>query len=131
MTQYQSKRQKKIAEAKAAAKDKAKDKVAAVKNQVAMIKRGNRKALIIMPQPTGNPERDSLADLEAVKQAFKARLMSEIQERGLDSKHYFVLNFQTKKQRDTFLKKTGIWEFGNHYVDGCKLVAERRVTRFK
>lgn len=90
--------------------EKAKAKVAAIR----------RPKLIEMPEPTGNPEVDSLADLDAVQAAFRKRAQQEDKRRELatDSEHWFAVCFQTREQKEVFLKALNLIAGGDKYLDG-------------
>jgi len=41
-----------------------------------------------------------------------------------DSEYWFCICFQTRAQKDEFLKKMGWWEIGDKYLDGMRVAAE-------
>lgn len=106
-----------------AAKDTAKAKIAAAKREAA-----EKKALrlnpppkyVTMPEPTGDAEADSAADLTAVQAGFRARAQDESGRKALvtDSEFWACLCFQTRAQKDAFLRALKLLELGDKYIDG-------------
>ncbi|MDK4689683.1 hypothetical protein [Kingella negevensis] len=91
-----------------------------------------QKPLVTMPELTGNPEIDSFADLEAVKAAFKARLMADSSKvRPIDNKHYFVLCFQTRAAKTAFLNQSNMRKYGDKYLNGCKIATDKGIELSK
>lgn len=70
-------------------------------------------------------------DLEAVAaqevsdvlRAFKNRAKNEDGRfvDATDSEYWFCVCFQTREQKDEFLKKLGLWEIGDKYLDGMRV----------
>ena len=111
-----------IAAMKAAAKEKAlktKDAVIRKKAQASMPQYYD------MPEQTGNAEIDSTADLDALQSGFRKRAKDESRrfELATDTEHWFCVNFQTREQKDAFLKAMNLWAIGDKYLDG-QLVAD-------
>ncbi|EGY53133.1 hypothetical protein [Neisseria shayeganii] len=101
-----------------AAKQKAKQAVAKHKR--------SKDPAVIMPEPTGNPEVDSKADLDAVQQGFRDRIKNESNrfELATDSEYWFAACFQTREQKEAFLKAIDLLAHGDKYIDG-RLLAEK------
>lgn len=99
----------------------AKQKAAQAKQKAAAQKIA-RKApkLVEMPEPTGNPEVDSLADLDEVQRGFRERAKNEDRrfELATDSEYWFAMCFQTREQKEAFLKAMEWFELGDKYIDG-------------
>ena len=66
-----------------------------------------------------------LEEISATLKGFKQRAKQEEQRylNATDSEYWFCLCFQTREQKDEFLKKVGWWDIGDKYLDGM-LVAE-------
>lgn len=104
-------RKQQIADAKAAAKAKA--------NQW----KRKQKPAVKMPELTGDPETDSRADLDAVKQGFRDRLKAENKRKvdATDSRYWCCLCFQSHEQLMAFLNQSGMRKFGTKYLNGEKV----------
>ena len=103
-------RKQQIADAKAAAKAKA--------NQW----KRKQKPAVKMPELTGDPETDSRADLDAVKQGFRDRLKAETSARWMRQTANIGLHvFQSRAQSEAFLREIGWRKFGDKYLDGVKV----------
>lgn len=110
-------------------KEAAKQKIEAVKRDAEARKRLKKTpppAMVKMPEPSGDPEMDSAADLDAVQQGFRNRAKAESDRFALatDSEYWACLCFQSRDQKDVFLAALKILEFGDKYLDG-QLVADR------
>lgn len=110
-------------------KDAAKQKIEAAKREAEArkaLKKNPPPVLVEMPEPSGDPEADSAADLDAVQQGFRNRAKAESDRFALatDSEYWACLCFQTREQKEAFLAALKILEFGDKYLDG-QLVAER------
>ncbi len=90
------------------------------------LKKNPPPVMVYLPEPSGNPEEDSAADLDALQQGFRSRSKAENDRFALatDSEYWACLCFQTREQKDRFLSALKILEFGDKYLDG-RLVAER------
>jgi hypothetical protein len=79
-----------------------------------------------MPEITGDAELDSINDLNAIHAGFRARSKDESKRFQLatDSEYWVCVCFQTKDQKNEFLKKSGLISIGDKYLDG-KMVANR------
>lgn len=76
---------------------------------------------------TGDVEVDAAAELEAVRKAFLNRKEKVSKDRlwaGLDSEYWFCVCFQTRDQKEAFLKAMKWFEHGDKYLDG-KFVAKK------
>lgn len=79
-----------------------------------------------MPEMTGDAELDSKADLEAIDEGFRARAKDEAARFRLatDSEYWFCVCFQSREQKEEFLRKMDLIDIGDKYLDG-QLVAGR------
>lgn len=116
-------------EAAEAKKDAARQKIAAAKREAEerkRIKKNPPPVMVAMPEPTGDPEADSAADLDAVQSGFRDRAKRESERFALatDSEYWACICFQTREQKDRFLSALGLLDLGDKYLDG-QLVAER------
>lgn len=100
---------------------------AAVKPKIVRPKRvGKNTSVLDAVEYTGNAETDSLAEMDAVKQGFRDRKLGE-QARfkdATDSEYWVAVCFQNREQKEEFLRKAGIIDLGDKYLDGMK-VADR------
>lgn len=101
----------------------ARKKVAQVKDKLARDKQLKQLPVPIyaqMPEPTGNAEADSAADLDAVQAGFRARAKDEGRRFALatDTEYWACLCFQTREQKEVFLKALKLIELGDKYIDG-------------
>lgn len=107
-------------ELKAAAKLKAQQA-----REVAKAKKAARTnpKLVNMPEPTGNAEVDSLADLDEVKRGFRERAKAESQrfQNVTDSEYWFAVCFQTREQKERFLQAMDWIQYGDKYLPGPEL----------
>lgn len=69
-----------------------------------------------------NLEADSAAELNAMQQAFKARAKQEAQRfRDVtDSEYWVAVCFQTREDKDRFLRALNLIQLGDKYIDGHK-----------
>lgn len=107
----------------------AREKAAAAKREAEarkLLKKNPPPLMVEMPEPVGNPEADSSADLDAVQAGFRNRAKQEADRFALatDSEYWAAICFQTREQKETFLSALKLLEFGDKYLDG-RLVAER------
>ena len=112
-----------------AKKEAAKQKIEAAKREAdarKALKKNPPPVMVEMPDPSGNPEDDSAADLDAVQQGFRNRAKAESDRFALatDSEYWACICFQSRDQKEAFLAALKILEFGDKYLDG-QLVAER------
>lgn len=77
-------------------------------------------ALVQMPDPSGDIEVDSLADLDAVQRGFRERAKNEDKrfELVVDSEYWFAVCFQSRAQKERFLMAMKWIELGDKYLDG-------------
>ncbi len=47
---------------------------------------------------------------------------------AVDSEYWFAICFQTREQKEEFLKKLGLFEIGDKYLDGMKVAKKLGVT---
>ena len=75
---------------------------------------------VTMPELSGNAEKDSAADLDAVQQGFRKRAADEGKRFALatDSEYWACICFQTREQKESFLVALDILKFGDRYLDG-------------
>lgn len=97
----------------------------AAKHAVAKHKRA-KQPTVVMPEITGNPEVDSRADLDAVQKGFRNRIKNENNrfELATDSEYWFAACFQTREQKEAFLKALDLLAHGDKYIDG-RLLTEK------
>jgi hypothetical protein len=120
------------AAANAAAKRKdAEQKIAAAKRDAAqrkVLKENPLPTYVEMPELTGDAEADSKADLDSLMTGFRKRAADESTRFALavDGGYWAALCFQTREQKDAFLRALNIQDLGNAecYFDGCA-VAKR------
>ncbi|HCL5283971.1 TPA: hypothetical protein N2G45_002876 [Salmonella enterica] len=82
--------------------------------------------MVNLPELTGDAERDSIADLDAVKAGFRERAKTENNrfELTTDSEYWVAVCFQTREQKEFLLKAMELFEHGDKYIDG-NVLAER------
>jgi len=68
-------------------------------------------------------EAEMAADTNEMLEAFKARAKAEnVRLRdATDSEHWVAVCFQTREQKEEFLKKANIIQYGDKYLDGMKV----------
>ncbi|OCG77376.1 hypothetical protein A9G42_05580 [Gilliamella sp. Nev6-6] len=112
-------------EEKQAAKEKAVKKARALKEKAAN-KKKNIPQVYSMPEQTGNPEIDSKSDLNEVQAAFRKRMKMENArfQNTTDSEYWFAMCFQTRAQKEAFLRAMDLFLLGDKYLDGVE-VAEK------
>jgi len=93
---------------------------------------------------TGDPEKDRRKELEALKESFpperqldekharfaqatQSQMQRQLQ--ALDNEYYFVVCFQTREQRDAFLRAKGWYDLLERfvYIDGNDLALNERI----
>ena len=109
--------------AAAAKKDAAKQKIEAAKRDIAsrkLLKANPVPKYVVMPEPTGDAEEDSAADLDAVQSGFRKRAADEGNRFALatDAEYWSCICFQTRDQKEAFLAALDILKFGDKYLDG-------------
>ena len=72
------------------------------------------------PKETGDAEVDSAADLNAVQAGFRKRAKDEGKrfESATDTEYWACLCFQTREQKESFLKALNLLHIGDKYLDG-------------
>lgn len=90
------------------------------KAEIAKKKRQKVKSYVDMPEPTGDVEKDSYADLGAVQKGFRDAIKREDKrfELATDSEYWFCVCFQTREQKEFLLKAMELFEHGDKYLDG-------------
>lgn len=75
------------------------------------------------PPTVAEAEAEAEAELSEVLAGFKERAKREESrvENATDSEYWFCLCFQTRDQKDEFLRKMGWWEIGDKYLDGMEV----------
>ncbi|EMK1731267.1 hypothetical protein V8N76_004573 [Salmonella enterica] len=113
-------------EEKAALKEKARRKAAKAKEQIKTAKAIAAMPTVDMPEVTGDIEADTKADLDAMQQAFRDSLKREDKrfELATDTEFWVAVCFQTREQKEVFLRALAMIEEGDKYIDGQRL-AER------
>lgn len=79
--------------------------------------------LVNMPEPTGNAEVDSLADLDEIKRGFRERAKAENSRfrSATDSEYWFAVCFHTREQKERFLRAMEWIQFGDKYLPGDEI----------
>lgn len=72
------------------------------------------------PEQTGDAEVDSLADLTELQAGFRKRAKDEGRrfEQATDTEYWACLCFQTREQKEVFLKALNLLAIGDKYLDG-------------
>jgi hypothetical protein len=88
------------------------------------------KQYVQMPEPTGDAEADSVADLDAVQSGFRSRAKDDASRKALatDTEFWACLCFQTRAQKDAFLAALKIAHLGDKYIDGQEVADVLGVT---
>ncbi len=75
-------------------------------------------------------EVDAEEEISEVLQGFKQRAEREDQRfwDAVDSEYWFAICFQTREQKEEFLKKLGLFEIGEKYLQGMKVAKKLGVT---
>ena len=70
-----------------------------------------------------NFEKDAKAELNQAQKAFHQRAEDERKrfELATDTEYWFCVCFQTREQKDEFLRKSGLTAQGDKYLDGLKV----------
>lgn len=81
-------------------------------------------------EETGDLEKDSKAEISAVMKAFNQRGKDEDKRmrEATDSEYWFAVCFQTREQKDKFLKELGWFDHGDKYLDGYLVAKSVGVT---
>lgn len=77
-----------------------------------------------------NAEADSVAELNELQQAFKDRAEADQQRfvEATDSEYWFAVCFQTREQKEEFLRKTGLGETDEKYLNGLEVARKLGVA---
>ena len=69
---------------------------------------------------TGDVEQDTVAELGAVEAAFRAREEREAirMSNEIDSENWFAVVFETRAQKEEFLRRINLLDLGDKYFDG-------------
>lgn len=112
-------------EEKAKRKEEAKIKLAEAKSRAAR-KKLKSPVLYNIPEQTGNPEIDSKADLDEVQKSFRERIkMENVRfQNTTDSEYWFAVCFQTREQKEAFLKAMNLFLIGDKYLDGVEVAKQ-------
>lgn len=112
-------------EEKAVLKEQARIKVRDLKADRA-IKKQKTPKLYNIPQQTGNPEIDSKADLDEVQASFRERIKTENErfQNTTDSEYWFAMCFQTREQKNAFLRAMNLFLIGDKYLDGVEVAKQ-------
>lgn len=112
-------------EEKAKRKEEAKIKLAEAKSRAAR-KKLKSPVLYNIPEQTGNPEIDSKADLNEVQKSFRERIKMENErfQNTTDSEYWFAVCFQTREQKEAFLKAMNLFLIGDKYLDGIEVAKQ-------
>lgn len=75
---------------------------------------------------TGDPEKDSLLELDGLQAGFRDRMSREQKrfEVVTDSEFWLALCFQDREQKEAFIAALGLLAHGDKYLDG-ELVAQK------
>lgn len=109
-------------EEKQTLKEQAKIKAKLLKEDIAN-KKQKVPDIYSMPVQTGNVELDSKADLDEVQASFRKRIKMENSrfQNTTDSEYWFAVCFQTRAQKEAFLKAMGLFLMGDKYLDGIEV----------
>ena len=105
---------------KEALKEQAMIKKRQAKEAAAVRKRQQAKKYIELPEETGDVEKDSEAELDALQKGFRDAIKREDKrfELATDSEYCFCVCFQSREQCNAFLKAMDLLEIGDKYLDG-------------
>ena len=72
---------------------------------------------------TGNPEKDATAEMSEALRAIieQKRAMREVYRTTTDPEFWFAVCFQSREQKDEFLRLAGWDNFGDKYIDGLRV----------
>lgn len=112
-------------EEKAALKEQARIRARDLKADRA-IKKQKTPQLYNIPEQTGNPEVDSKADLDEVQASFRERIKAENSrfQNTTDSEYWFAMCFQSREQKDAFLRAMNLFLIGDKYLDGIEVAKQ-------
>lgn len=106
-------------------KEKAKLKAVNAK-QAIVRKKMKKEPYYITPEPTGDVEVDSKNDLTELQASFRKRMQAENNRLDLttDSEYWVALCFTAREQKEEFLRKLNLIQFGDKYLDGERVAKE-------
>jgi len=80
-------------------------------------------------KPVKKAEQLSKDEMREVHNAFKDRAKNEQARfmRAVDSEYWCCICFQTREQKEAWLKATGLAAIGDKYLDGKRVAAKMRV----
>lgn len=72
---------------------------------------------------TGSVEVDAAAEVSALESAFKSRRVAEDRRfrNATDSEFWFAVYFQSRAEKESFLRAIGALRLGDKYIDGAAL----------
>lgn len=116
-----------------ARRHEARQKAEAARAEAAAVKarlRNPPPKLVDMPEPTGDIEVDTRADLDALSEGFRARARAEAKrfELATDSEYWCCLCFQTREQKEAFLGALNLLLHGDKYIDGRVVAKQLGIT---
>jgi len=116
---------------KEALKEQAMIKKRQAKEAAAVRKRQQAKKYIELPEETGDVEKDSEAELDALQKGFRDAIKREDKrfELATDSEYWFCVCFQSREQCNAFLKAMDLLEIGDKYLDGQEVAKKLGVKR--
>lgn len=79
---------------------------------------------------TGNAEADSAAEMAALQSGFAARARQEAArfQAATDSEYWCCLCFQSREQKEAFLRCMGWAELGDKYLDGLEIASRQGIS---
>lgn len=112
-------------EEKAKIKEEAKIKLAEAKNKAAR-KKLKTPVMYNIPEQTGDPEIDAKADLDEIQKSFRERIKIENDrfKNTTDSEYWFAMCFQTREQKEAFLRAMNLFLIGDKYLDGVEVAKQ-------
>lgn len=90
------------------------------------IKKQNTPKMYNVPEQTGDPETDSTSDLDELHASFRKRAEMENDrfQNTTDSEYWFAVCFQTREQKDAFLRAMNLFLIGDKYLDGLEVAKQ-------
>ncbi len=78
---------------------------------------------------SGDLEKDCKVELSETLKAFKKRAKDENyrMQNATDSEHWIAVSFQTRDQKEAFLKSMDWLKFGDKYLDGEELAKQQAI----
>ena len=105
------------------------DEVLSFDDEVTDADMGNVPAVFSDIHYQDNLEADTVAETDALMSAFQKRAKEEEKRREIatDSEFWFAVCFQTREQKDQFLKNAGLIQIGDKYLDGVRVAKKLKV----